>query len=126
MFKRIDHIEIVPLDMEKSMDFYTDILGFTIKERHKVNVAPLKEVVYLELDDTVLEILSVENPVPRTEQPWQAGYRMMAIEVDNMDDAVRYLKDKGLKITWGPVSLGKSKRAEIKDPDGVPIELREW
>jgi len=28
MFKRIDHIEIVPLNMEKSIEFYTKVLGF--------------------------------------------------------------------------------------------------
>jgi len=28
--------------------------------------------------------------------------------------------------SWGPVTIGKSIRAEIKDPDGFPIELRQW
>jgi len=31
-----------------------------------------------------------------------------------------------VEITWGPITLGKSKRAEIKDPDGLSIELRQW
>jgi glyoxylase I family protein len=29
-------------------------------------------------------------------------------------------------ITWGPVNLGDSRRAEIHDIDGLPIELRQW
>jgi predicted enzyme related to lactoylglutathione lyase len=46
--------------------------------------------------------------------------------VEDMDTAVKYLSSKGVEITWGPVTLGKSKRAEIKDPDGLSIELRQW
>ena len=51
---------------------------------------------------------------------------MMAIEVEDMDKAVEYLKSKGVKISTPPVSLGPSKRGEIKDPDGLVIELRQW
>jgi catechol 2,3-dioxygenase-like lactoylglutathione lyase family enzyme len=51
---------------------------------------------------------------------------MMAIEVEDMDQAVEYLKTRGIGISWGPAHLGKSKRAVIRDPDGLPIELRQW
>jgi glyoxylase I family protein len=54
------------------------------------------------------------------------GYPRLALEVENMDKAVEYLKDKGVEISLGPINLGTSKRAEIKDPDGLSIELRQW
>ncbi len=126
MFKRIDHIEVIPQNLEKTIDFYTTILGFKIRQRQKVDASPLEEVVYLELNDTVIELLKVKNPAPAPMYPWQIGYRMIALEVDDMDNAIKYLKSKGVDITWGPVTLGKSKRAEIKDPDGLSIELRQW
>jgi len=126
MFKRIDHVEIVPGDLEKSITFYTEVLGFRIRERRKVEAPPLKEVVYLELGDTVLEFLSVREPIPVSAEEWRVGYRMMAIEVEDMDQAVEYLKTRGIGISWVPAHLGKSKRAEIRDPDGLPIELRQW
>jgi 4-hydroxyphenylpyruvate dioxygenase-like putative hemolysin len=31
MFKRIDHVEIVPADLQRTINFYTTILGFTLK-----------------------------------------------------------------------------------------------
>ena len=31
MFKRIDHVEIAPADLERSIAFYTEILGFRMK-----------------------------------------------------------------------------------------------
>jgi glyoxylase I family protein len=47
-------------------------------------------------------------------------------KVENMDEAIAYLRSKNVEISLGPVNLGKSKRAEIKDPDGLSIELRQW
>ncbi len=126
MFRRIDHVEIVPGDLEKSIAFYTEVLGFRIRERRKVEAPPLEEVVYVELGDTVLEFLSVRQPTAISAEEWRVGYRMMAIEVEDMDQAVEYLKTRGIGISWGPVNLGISKRAEIRDPDGLPIELRQW
>ena len=126
MFKKIDHIEIIPQKLERTIAFYTEILGFKIKQRQRVGMPPLEEVVYLELNGTVIELLSIKDAVPVSPVPWQVGYRMMAIEVEDMDAAVEYLRNKGVEISKAPVTLGKSKRAEIRDPDGLSIELRQW
>lgn len=126
MFKRIDHIEVVPRDFDRALQFYMEILGFKIKNRLKVEAPPLEEVAYLEMGDTVLELMRVKDAAVVSAQPWQTGYRMMALEVTDMDEAVDYLVGKGVGITWGPVTLGTSKRAEIQDPDGLSIELRQW
>lgn len=126
MFKRIDHVEIIPLDVEKTIGFYTNVLGFKVKERRKVQMPPLEEVIYLTLNDTMVEILSVKGVTPASAMPWQASYRMLAIEVEDMDKAVEYLKSKGVEISRPPVSVGKSRRGEIKDPNGLSIELRQW
>ena len=126
MFSRIDHVEIVPSNTERTLQFYQDILGFQIWQRQQVNMPPLQEVVYLKLGDTMLEILSVQDPQEPSPGQWQVGYRMMALEVKDMDEAVQYLQEQGVDPTWGPMDLGGTKRAEIKDPDGLAIELREW
>ena len=126
MFKRIDHVEIVPRDAEKTIDFYTGILGFKMKSRSKVKMPQMKEVIYLQLGDTVIEIISVDNPNTRSESAWETGYRAIALEVEDMTKAVEYLKNRGIEITDGPVDLGSSYRGEIRDPDGLMIELRQW
>jgi len=125
VFKKIDHVEIVPSNPEKTIRFY-EILGFNLKSRHKIDVHPLKEVIYLELGGTIIEILNVEKPSANSREQWQVGYRGIAIEVENMDKTVNYLKTKGIVITWGPMDLGNSIRAEIKDPDNLAVELRQW
>ncbi len=125
MFKRIDHVEIVSTDLERSIRFYKEVFGFTLKERIKPSSPEIEEIAFLTLGDTMLELLAMKNSAPLPKGP-HVGYRTMAIEVDDMDQAVQYLKGKGVVVTWGPVTLGKSKRAEIKDPDGLSIELRQW
>ena len=126
MFKRIDHVEIIPGNADITIDFYTNILNFKVKERKQIDKPPMKEVIFLELNDTTIELVSVQNPSPRSADPWQTGYRMFALEVEDMDEAIAYLRSKKVEISLAPVNLGKSKRAEIKDPDGLSIELRQW
>ena len=126
IFKKIDHVEIVPQEAEATINFYVSILGFRIKNRIEIKKPPMREVVYLELGDTVIEIIAVDNPSPRSEALWEVGYRGIALEVKNMAEAVNYLQGKGVEITLKPVDLGDSFRGEIRDPDGLIIELRQW
>ncbi|MCL5735328.1 MAG: VOC family protein [Actinobacteria bacterium] len=127
MFKRIDHIEIVPSDFDRSLEFYTDILGFGLRERIPiVGHPPLQEVAYIDLADTTIELLRYDNPRPASVEGPQVGYRMMALEVDSMESTVEYLAGKGIRPSTPPFDAGGSLRAEITDPDGLPIELRQW
>ena len=126
MFKRVDHVEIVPMNAERTIDFYVNIIGFRIRSRHEVNMPPMREVIYLELGDTVIEIISADNPKSKSEMPWEVGYRAIALEVEDMATAVDYLESKGISIAREPVDVGDSFRGEIRDPDGLIIELRQW
>jgi glyoxylase I family protein len=126
IFKRVDHVEIVPKHAEETIDFYVNILNFKIKSRIEVKMPPMKEVIYLELGDTVIEVIRVENPKPKSENHWEVGYRGIALEVEDMAKAVDYLKGKGIAMDREPVDLGDSFRGEIRDPDGLIIELRQW
>jgi glyoxylase I family protein len=125
MFRRIDHVEIVSGNLDRSIRFYTDVMGFAIKERRKPSSPEIEEIAFLTLGDTMLELLAIRNAAPRFTGA-QIGFRMMAIAVEDMDRAIDYLKGKGVEISMGPVSIGTSKRAEFKDPDGLSIELRQW
>lgn len=126
IFKRIDHVEIVPENAAKTIAFYIDVLGFSLKSRIPMNIAPMQEIVYLALGDTVIEIISVADPQPKSTALWEVGCRGIALEVDNMATAVNYLKDKGIAMAREPIDLGDSFRGEITDPDGLMIELRQW
>lgn len=129
MFKRIDHIELVTDQPDRTEAFYTDVLGFRIKARDRVELpdGAALNLVYLDLGGTVVELISYEgvpvDPAPRLEH---LGYRMIALEIDDMQQTADYLKEKGVDIVWGPMVRDTYARAEIRDPDGHGIELRQW
>ena len=131
MFKRIDHVEIVTDQPERTVAFYTEVLGFKLRARDQVPVpggnAKLN-LAYLELGGTTVELLSYEGvnvaPAPKEEH---LGYRMIALEVEDMNAAIEFLKTKNVPVVWGPRRReGQYARAEIADPNGYHIELRQW
>ena len=74
MFKRIDHVEIVTDQLDRTVQFYTEVLGFTVKARDRIERLGLGvpiELVYLDLGGTVVELISYEgaavDPAPQTE-----------------------------------------------------------
>jgi hypothetical protein len=84
-------------------------------------------IAYLDLGGTAIELLTYEGtPVEPAPQKLQLGYRMMALEVDDMRKTLEYLKTKSIDPVWGPVFRDKYARAEIRDPNGYHIELRQW
>jgi len=130
MFKRIDHVEIVTDQLDCTVLFYTEVLGFRVKARDRIERSGLGvpiDLVYLDLGGTVVELISYEgasvDPAPEKEH---LGYRMIALEVDDMDETTDYLRSKGVEIVWGPRVCETYSRAEICDPNGYRIELRQW
>jgi catechol 2,3-dioxygenase-like lactoylglutathione lyase family enzyme len=130
MFKRIDHVEIVTDQLDPTVQFYTEVLGFRVKARDRIEQSGLGvpiDLVYLDLGGTVVELISYEgasiDPAPEKEH---LGYRMIALEVDDMRETTDYLRTKGVEIVWGPRVRKTYSRAEICDPNGYRIELRQW
>jgi glyoxylase I family protein len=129
MFKRIDHIELLTTQPERAIAFYTDVLGFKVRARDRVPNTPLGplDLAYLDLGGTTVELMTYPEATPAAPQPGERlGYRMMALEVEDMDGALALLKGKGVEPSWGPVKRQAYARAEIRDPDGNAIELRQW
>lgn len=130
MFRRIDHIELLTAAPERTLAFYTGVLGFRERERSRIAETPSGplDLVYLELGRTTVEVMCY--PEAKTIQPrsdeLRLGWQCLALEVDDMDSALRMLKEKGVEAAWGPVKRPDYARAEIRDPDGNPIELRQW
>jgi glyoxylase I family protein len=130
MFKRIDHIEIVTDRLDTTIEFYTQVLGFKERERDRIarpGSDQALNLVYLDLGGTTVELIKFEGisvaPEPAKEH---LGYRLMALEVEDMNDALAFLKTKGVDPAWGPMVRDTYARAEICDPNGYRIELRQW
>ncbi len=130
MFKRIDHIELLTAAPERIVGFYTGVLGFTERERMRIDPTPSGplELVYLELGGTTVEVMCYPQAksIPPRSDGVRLGWQCLALEVEDMDGALALLKQRGVDASWGPVRRPDYARAEIRDPDGNPIELREW
>ena len=131
MFKRIDHVELVTDQPERTIQFYTEVLSFKVRSRQRIERSALGvplNLVYLELGGTTVELITYEGavlaPAPTGDH---LGYNLIALEVEDMKEAVAFLKSRGVEIVWGPlVREGLYARAEITDPNGYHIELRQW
>jgi catechol 2,3-dioxygenase-like lactoylglutathione lyase family enzyme len=130
MFKRIDHVEIVTNQLDQTVQFYTKVLGFRVKARDRIESSGLGvpiDLVCLDLGGTVIELISYQGaPIDPAPEREHLGYRMIALEVDDMQKTADYLRNKGVDIIWGPRVRETYSRAEICDPNGYHIELRQW
>jgi glyoxylase I family protein len=131
MFKRIDHIELLTAAPERAVAFYTGILGFRERERMRIPGTPSGplDLVYLELGGTTVEVMcypEAPQPIAPRSAETRLGWQCLALEVEDMDAALAALAAKGVATAWGPVKRPDYARGEIRDPDGNPIELRQW
>ena len=130
MFKRIDHIELLTAAPERIVAFYIDVLGFRERERMRIPETPSGplDLVYLDLGGTTVEVMCYPEAqgIPSRSAEQRLGWQCLALEVEDMDGALALLEKKGVRASWGPVKRPDYARAEIRDPDGNAIELRQW
>ncbi|WP_372725589.1 VOC family protein [Immundisolibacter sp.] len=126
MLKRLDHVELIPSDFERSLDFYTATLGGQLKHRYALEHPTLSEVAYISVGESAVELLHAPTARALAQDGERIGYRLMAFEVTDMVRTLTELAGKGITPSWGPVEAPAFIRAEITDPDGNAIELREW
>ena len=114
-------------DMERSIAFYTKVLGMQVLRRHDYPEGQysLAFVGYgAEKNHTVLE-LTYNYGVDNYEMGKAYGH--IAIEVDNAAVACMAVKQAGGKVVReaGPMMHGSTVIAFIEDPDGYKIEFIE-
>ena len=129
--KHIDHIGVAVKEIESAGKFYTDILGLDIADIE--NVADQKvNVAFIPITDSEVELLEStepDGPVAKYIQTRGEGVQHVAFRVENIDEALRELKEKGVRlIDQTPrKGAGGAKIAFIhpKETNGVLIEICE-
>lgn len=122
----VHHIAIICSDYKKSKDFYVNKLGFTVerevyrKQRDSYKLDLNVNGVYQ------IELFSFPNCPPRPSYPEARGLRHLSFEVDNIEEAVLELKEKG--VVTEPIRIDEftNKRFTFfEDPDNLPLEIYE-
>lgn len=122
---RLLHTMLRVGNLEKSIQFYTEILGMTLL-RQKEYPDGKFTLAFLgygnESDNTVIELT----------HNWDThsydignGFGHLAIEVDDVYRAAEQIQKQGGKIirAAGPMNAGTTIIAFVADPDGYEIEL---
>jgi lactoylglutathione lyase len=122
---RILHTMLRVGDLERSLKFYTELLGMKLLRRHEYTEGrfTLAFVGYQdEAEGAVIE-LTYNWGVDRYELG--TGYGHIAIEVDDAYRACEQVKQRGGAVTReaGPMKHGTTVIAFVQDPDGYKIEL---
>ncbi|HEY5716562.1 MAG TPA: lactoylglutathione lyase [Psychromonas sp.] len=122
---RLLHTMLRVGDLQKSIDFYTNILKMKLL-RQTENVEYKYTLAFLgygnESDSTVLELTYNWGT---TEYDLGSAYGHIAIETDDIYATCEMIKEMGGQVTReaGPVKGGTTIIAFVKDPDGYQIEL---
>lgn len=125
-FSHIHHVAIICSDYERSKDFYTRILGFSIiHETYRAERQSYK--LDLKIDDnSQIELFSFPDAPERPSYPEAQGLRHLAFAVDSIDKAVAHLNS--LDVKTEPIRTDEFTGKLFTfffDPDGLPLELYE-
>jgi lactoylglutathione lyase len=122
---RVLHTMLRVGDMQRSIDFYTNVLGMKLlrQQDYPDGEFTLAFVGYgNEYDNTVLELTYNYG-----QSKYEIGnaYGHIAIEVDDAYKACDLVKSKGGKVIReaGPMKHGTIVIAFVEDPDGYKIEF---
>jgi lactoylglutathione lyase len=112
-------------DLERSIKFYTDVLGMRLLRRkdYPDGKFTLAFVGYGdESEHTAIELTYNWDTDSYT---LGTGYGHIALEVDDVYQATDEIRRRGGKILRdaGPMNAGSTIIAFVEDPDGYPIEL---
>jgi len=124
MKSKFTYVGIRVANLQKSIDFYTKILGMTVTGRGKNEQAKGETVgLQSEKDGFVLELNYYEQDSPyNTKYAAGEGLDHLAFKVDNLDKALEEARRAGHKTILEMKAEG-GRWAYIEDPDGIWIEL---
>jgi lactoylglutathione lyase len=120
---RITHIGITVRDVEKSVEFYTNVMG--LEEVRRVTSRQGKTLVFLKGEgDTMIELIPGFEGSAGQGETSEGFIRHVAFEVPDIAASGRALNEKGVSLTWGPIEgIGGTKIAFFEDPDGIELEF---
>lgn len=139
----LNHVSVTSADLDRSLDFYGDVLGLRLIARGETDAEHLPTILgfpevllrWAELElanDQILELF--EYLVPRgtalRQRTCDPGCVHIALEVDDLDRVFAQLRAAGVTTRSGPVTITTGNWAGARclyalDPDGVTIELVE-
>lgn len=128
----LDHYTIVTADLDRSVAFYTDVLGLTNGDRPDFDFPGAwiyvgdKPVVHL-LGKDGARLMADKGVTGGGDEPKGTGsIHHVAFRAAGIDDYVSRLTAQDIRHTQQNVPGWPLKQVFLQDPDGVTIELNFW
>lgn len=126
---RIDHLGIAVNSIDEGKNFWTDVLGLALTDTDTVE-AQKTTTAFLPVGESEVELLestTEDGPVAKFIEKKGQGIQHVAFAVENIEEALQELKDKGIQlIDQEPrIGAGGAKIAFLhpKATNGVLVEL---
>lgn len=112
-------------DLQRSLDFYTQVLGMRELRRKDYPEGRFTNVFVGYEDESREAVLELTHNWDTASYDLGTGYGHVAVEVDNAASACAEAKRRGGKVTReaGPMKHGSTVIAFVEDPDGYKIEF---
>ena len=140
MIRGIHHTAISTVDLERSLGFYRDLLGFEpvldfswddhpdMNRTHRLSDTAGR-VVLLRAGNAMLELFEYTSPAPAAADADRRlcdhGITHLCLDVDDIDAEYARLSEAGMEFHCEPVDYGTVKCTYGRDPDGNVLELQE-
>jgi lactoylglutathione lyase len=122
---RILHTMLRVGNLEKSLAFYTDVLGMKVLRQKDYPEGRFTLAFVGYQDESNGTVLELTHNWDTEKYDLGAGYGHIAIEVDDAYRACEDVKKRGGKVVReaGPMKHGSTVIAFVEDPDGYKIEF---
>jgi glyoxylase I family protein len=118
----LDHIVLRCRDKERTLDFYTRVLGLAVERR-------LDQLGLVQLRAGRSMIDLVPATAARSEEGLNVDHFCIGVQVGDLGQAAAYLRENGVEVMGEPVdrygARGTGKSIYVRDPEGNTIELKQ-
>ena len=142
MIESFNHFSFTVSNLQKTVDFYTDILGMEVfsfadrEQEYSEKVTGIKgsylNIAYVKGYGTIVELIEYVGSDKRGNRSSSEniGAGHICFNVSNLNDMVADWKKKGISFKSDPVPVvaGANKGGQVvyaEDPDGIIVELIE-
>ncbi|MBP6020634.1 MAG: lactoylglutathione lyase [Burkholderiaceae bacterium] len=122
---RLLHTMLRVGDLDRSLAFYTDVLGMRLLRRSDYPDGKFTLAFVGYQDESEGAVLELTHNWDTSTYDLGNAYGHIALEVEDAYDACARIKEKGGKVVReaGPMMHGQTVIAFVEDPDGYKIEL---
>jgi glyoxylase I family protein len=128
----LDHIVLNVSDIERSLKFYTDVLGLQAERLDEFKAGKVGFPSVRINGDTIIDLFPAQGPENKfkvgEKRQGNLNHFCMVVEREDFSGIVDYLARHEIAVHEGPISRwgarGRATSVYFLDPDGNEVEIR--